>query len=126
MPYAHFTYTVIGHAVVAPSDFSAAVDNVGYSRLVLSACTPLFSAAKRLLVFAQLTRTVPVGAARRLPGGGAVRPIQAPSRAALERNGCTPSPPHQRCSNPSSRTSCPRPSRSETPGAPSPHLGRSR
>lgn len=77
MPYAHFTYTVIGLGVVPPTDVRAAVDRVGYSRLVLSACTPLFSAAKRLLVFAHLTRTVPMGAARRLPGGGAVRPILA-------------------------------------------------
>jgi sortase A len=76
MPYARFTYTVIGQQVVAPTDVRAAVDDVGYSRLVLSACTPLFSAAKRLLVFAHLTRTLPVGAARRLPGGGAVRPIE--------------------------------------------------
>ncbi len=64
MPYAHFTYTVTGHRVVSPSDVGAAVNPVGYSRLVLSACTPLFSAAQRLLVFARLTRTVPVGAAR--------------------------------------------------------------
>jgi sortase A len=64
MPYAHFTYTVLGRRVVAPSDVEAAVGNVGYSRLVLSACTPLFSAAKRLLVFARLTRVAPVGAAR--------------------------------------------------------------
>jgi sortase A len=64
MPYAHFTYTVTGQRVVSPSDVGAAVNPVGYSRLVLSACTPLFSAAKRLLVFARLTRTVPVGAAR--------------------------------------------------------------
>ncbi len=63
MPYAHFTYTVTGHRAVAPSDVAAAIKNVGYSRLVLSACTPLFSAAERLLVFARLTRTVPVGAA---------------------------------------------------------------
>jgi sortase A len=41
------------------------VANVGYSRLVLSACTPLFSAAERLLVFARLSRVVPEGAARR-------------------------------------------------------------
>jgi sortase A len=82
MPYAHFTYTVIGQQVVAPSDFRAAVADVGYSRLVLSACTPLFSAAKRLLVFGRLTRTLPVGAARRLPGGGVALPIEAPSRAA--------------------------------------------
>jgi sortase A len=65
MPYAHFTYTVIGHRVVSPTDVGAAVDPVGYSRLVLSACTPLYSAAQRILVFARLTRTVPVGAARR-------------------------------------------------------------
>jgi sortase A len=64
MPYAHFTYTVIGKRVVAPTNVMAAVGNVGYTRLVLSACTPLFSAAKRLLVLARLTRTLPVGAAR--------------------------------------------------------------
>jgi len=64
MPYAHFTYTVVAKRVVDPTDVSAAVGNVGYSRLVLSACTPLFSAAKRLLIYARLTRTVPVGAGR--------------------------------------------------------------
>jgi hypothetical protein len=64
MPYAHFTYKVIAKKVVAPTNVSAAVGNVGYSRLVLSACTPLFSAAKRLLIYARLVRTVPVGAGR--------------------------------------------------------------
>jgi sortase A len=64
MPYAHFTYTVVAKRVVAPTDVLAAIANVSYSRLVLSACTPLFSAAKRLLVYARLTRTVPVGAGR--------------------------------------------------------------
>jgi sortase A len=77
MPYAQFTYTVIGHRVVQPTDVQAAVAQLGYSRLVLSACTPLFSAAKRLLVFARLQRTVPRGAARRLPGGALARPIEA-------------------------------------------------
>ena len=77
MPYAHFTYTVIGHRVVSPSDVRAVVANVRYSRVVLSACTPLFSAAKRLLVYARLTRTVPVGAARLLPGDAQPRPIDA-------------------------------------------------
>jgi sortase A len=77
MPYAHFTYTVIGQRVVAPTDVGAAVGEVGYTRLVLSACTPLFSAEKRLLVFARLTRTVPEGAARLLPGHPAVQPIEA-------------------------------------------------
>jgi sortase A len=90
MPYAHFTYTVTSQRVVLPSDVAAAVDPVGYPRLVLSACTPLFSAAKRLLVFARLTRTVPVGAARvattsgaPIPPGGALgRSTTAPPLAA--------------------------------------------
>jgi sortase A len=64
MPYARFTYNVVDKRVVSPSNVAAAVDNVGYSRLVLSACTPLFSAAKRLLVYARLTRVQPLGAAR--------------------------------------------------------------
>jgi sortase A len=82
MPYAHFTYTVTGQRVVAPTDVAAAVANVGYSRLVLSACTPVFTAEKRLLVYARLTRTAPVGAARLLPGGAAPRTIETPLRAA--------------------------------------------
>jgi hypothetical protein len=79
--------------VVSPSDVHAAVGNVGYTRLVLSACTPLFSAAKRLLVIARLTRTVPIGdarapAARRAPGGVDAesltgREVEAPSPAAI-------------------------------------------
>jgi sortase A len=64
MPYARFTYTVTGSAIVAPTDVHAAVDYVGYPRLVLSACTPLFSAAKRLLVFARLQHTTPVAHSR--------------------------------------------------------------
>jgi sortase A len=79
MPYGRFTYTVTGKRVVAPTDVAAAVANVASQRLVLSACTPVFSAAKRLLVYAALTRTVPVGAATLLPGGPAVRPIETPA-----------------------------------------------
>jgi sortase A len=87
MPYARFTYTVLGTRVVAPTDVRAAVADVGYPRLVLSACTPLFSAAKRLLVFARLTSTLPVGAGRgsqALPGvpvtGGApTAPVGGPA-----------------------------------------------
>jgi sortase A len=66
MPYAHFAYTVVRTRIVAPGDVEAAIGNVGHSRLVLSACTPLFSAAERLLVEARLTRTVPAGAALRI------------------------------------------------------------
>ncbi|HTR89917.1 MAG TPA: class E sortase, partial [Solirubrobacteraceae bacterium] len=90
MPYARFTYTVAGQRVVAPTDVSAAIDQLGYSRLVLSACTPLFSAAKRLLVYARLTQTVPLGAARALPGHPAIRPIESPDGVPPERN---PLPP---------------------------------
>lgn len=75
LPYAHFTYRVIGMRVVSPTDVNAAVARVGYTRLVLSACTPLFSAEKRLLVYARLTSTVPVGAGR---------PPRSPGRAARE------------------------------------------
>jgi sortase A len=63
MPYGHFTYHVIGSRVVLPTDVSV-LDPVGYSRLVLSACTPLFSASHRLIVFARLSSTLPLGAAR--------------------------------------------------------------
>jgi sortase A len=70
MPYARFTYTVMGSAVVAPNDVRAAVDYVGYPRLVLSACTPVFSAAKRLLVFARMQRASLVESGRPLPSRG--------------------------------------------------------
>jgi sortase A len=76
MPYADFTYTVIGKRVVPPSDVRDAVANVGYPRLVLSACTPLFSASKRLLVFARLTGTVAVGAGRLPLAGAASRSVR--------------------------------------------------
>src|SRR5256885_5793606 len=66
-PYAHFTYTITGKAVVNPTDVVAATRTVGYPRLVLSACTPLFSAAKRLLVYARLTSTLPAGAPAAAP-----------------------------------------------------------
>lgn len=63
MPYARFTYEVVNSRVVLPTDVSV-LDPVGYSRLVLSACTPLFSASHRLIVSARLISTVPLGAAR--------------------------------------------------------------
>ncbi len=78
MPYAHFVYTVMGHRSVLPTDVYAAIRHAGYSRLVLSACTPLFSAAERLLVYARLTKTTPVGAAlarRRLMRRSAPPPL---------------------------------------------------
>jgi sortase A len=63
MPYARLSYTVTDSRVVLPTDVSV-LNPVGYSRLILSACTPLFSASHRLIVFARLHSTVPLGAAR--------------------------------------------------------------
>ena len=54
MPYGTFTYTVEKHEIVDPSQVDI-VDDVGYERLVLTACHPLYSAAQRWAVFAKLT-----------------------------------------------------------------------
>jgi sortase A len=54
MPYGTFTYTVEKHEIVDPSQVEI-VDNVGYERLVLTACHPLYSAAQRWAVFARLS-----------------------------------------------------------------------
>ncbi len=65
MPYAEFTYVVQYRRIVAPTALWV-TRNVGYERLVLSACNPLFSAAQRIIVFARLRLVVPLGAARTL------------------------------------------------------------
>jgi sortase A len=54
MPYATFTYEVEKSEIVAPSEVEV-VKNVGYERLVLTACHPLYSAAQRYVQFARLT-----------------------------------------------------------------------
>lgn len=53
MPYARFLYRVQRTAVVDPGDVRV-VRPVGYERLVLSACNPLYSADQRFIVFARL------------------------------------------------------------------------
>lgn len=58
MPYARFTYVVEFHRIVAPTALWVTHD-VGYERLVLSACNPLYSAAQRIIVFARLRSAVP-------------------------------------------------------------------
>ncbi|MBV9424160.1 MAG: class E sortase [Solirubrobacterales bacterium] len=63
MPYGRFTYAVQWHLIVAPTALWI-THNVGYERLVLSACNPLYSAAQRIVVFARLSAVVPEGAAR--------------------------------------------------------------
>ena len=53
MPYGRFTYAVQYLKIVQPTDI-AVINDVGYERLVLSACNPLYSAAQRIAVFARI------------------------------------------------------------------------
>lgn len=62
MPYARLTYVVETKRIVPPTELSV-VKRVGFDRLVLSACHPLYSAAKRIVVFARLAGEQPRGAA---------------------------------------------------------------
>jgi sortase A len=55
LPYGTFHYAVEGRRIVAPTDLSV-LRRVGHDRLVLSACHPLFSAARRIVVVARLVR----------------------------------------------------------------------
>jgi sortase A len=55
MPYATFRYRVQKTEVVDDSDVGV-VKGVGYERLVLSACHPLYSADQRYIVYAKLVR----------------------------------------------------------------------
>jgi sortase A len=54
-PYATIFYRVQKTAIVDPTD-TWVVRNVGYERLVLSSCNPLYSAAQRFIVFARAVR----------------------------------------------------------------------
>jgi sortase A len=62
MPYGRFTYIVQYRRIVVPTALWVTRD-VGYDRLVLSACNPLYSAAQRIIVFARLADTQPSAAA---------------------------------------------------------------
>lgn len=53
MPYGRFVYRVERTRIVPPTETSV-TDRVDHDRLVLSACHPLYSAAKRIIVFARL------------------------------------------------------------------------
>ena len=54
MPYGDFTYSVQRTRIVDPSA-TWVMRKIGYDRLVLTACHPLYSAAQRWAVFAKLT-----------------------------------------------------------------------
>ena len=60
MPYGRFVYEVERERIVPPTA-TWVTQRVGYDRLVLSACHPLYSAAKRIVVFARLVDTKPRG-----------------------------------------------------------------
>jgi sortase A len=61
MPYAEFAYVVQFRKIVLPTALWV-TRNVGYDRLVLSACNPLYSAAQRIIVFARLRNVQPAAA----------------------------------------------------------------
>jgi sortase A len=62
MPYGQFTYAVDRHRIV-PSDYEDAFAGLSGEALVLSACHPLYSASERILVYAHLVSSTPLGAA---------------------------------------------------------------
>ena len=55
MPYATFVYRVQKTEIVDPHDVGV-VRDVGYERLVLTSCHPLYSAAQRFIVYARMIR----------------------------------------------------------------------
>jgi sortase A len=63
MPYGRFTYGVQYTRIVLPTALWV-TRNVGYERLILSACNPLYSAAQRIIIFARLQSIRPLGPAR--------------------------------------------------------------
>jgi sortase A len=65
MPYGKFTYSVEGSRSVPPTQ-TTVLGNAHYDRLVLTTCTPLGSADKRLVVTARLRQATPRGAAIKL------------------------------------------------------------
>jgi sortase A len=58
MPYGRFTYRVDKIQIVKP-DATWITDKRRSETLVLSACHPLYSAAKRIVVFSTLVRSEP-------------------------------------------------------------------
>jgi sortase A len=59
MPYGTFTYKVTGTRITTPGDASSLVSRAGSDKLVLTACHPLYSAAKRIVVSARLASSTP-------------------------------------------------------------------
>ncbi len=73
MPYGLFSYTVVGHRIVSPTDVTV-LQRASYDQVVLTACNPLYSAAQRIVVFARLTADAPAGPALTAVPAAAARP----------------------------------------------------
>jgi sortase A len=58
MPYGRYVYRVEKTSIVEPTEVSVK-RRVGYDRLILSACHPLYSAAQRIVAFARFVRREP-------------------------------------------------------------------
>jgi sortase A len=69
MPYGDFTYLVQRTRIVDPSA-TWVMRKIGYDRLVLTACHPLYSAAQRIVVTARLVKVTPRGRASQLIATG--------------------------------------------------------
>lgn len=77
MPYARFFYVFERQQVVRP-DALEVIRRIRYDRLVLSACHPKYSAAKRIIVFARLERAEPLDTRLSFRGPGKRSPAQPP------------------------------------------------
>jgi sortase A len=89
MGYGIFKYSVEGSKVVSPGN-TGVLRHIRHDRIVLTTCTPLFSAAKRLVITGRRIRSEPRGPAIQLVpaplvaplpagGSGAFLPTKAPS-----------------------------------------------
>ena len=81
MPYARFVYSFERTRIVRP-DALEVIRRVRFDRLVLSACHPKYSAAKRIILFARLTRAEPLDTRTSSRGVGERFLARAPIRKA--------------------------------------------
>jgi sortase A len=77
MGYANLTYRVERTRIVLPTEVSV-IKRVGHDRLVLSACHPLYSAARRIVVFARLTDIEAKGPARARSAWAPIKQLARP------------------------------------------------